>query len=487
MRSSVYLSLQLRVPYSSILRSLLGGIALCLGVGMAPQLSMAAERPNVIVVLIDDMGWADLSCFGGKRPETEHIDRLAKEGMKFTQFYVNSPICSPSRVALATGQYPHRWRITSYLNNRKSNEERGVAQWLDPAAPMLARELQRSGYATGHFGKWHMGGQRDVDNAPSIQAYGFDRSLTNFEGMGAKLLPLTMRPEWTEPKRIWEDAERLGAPVTWMQRSEITGGFVQGAIQFIDESVAAQKPFYINLWPDDVHSPFFPPIAKWGNNKRALYRSVLNSMDEQLGVLFNYVRDHASLRNNTLILLCSDNGPEFGAGTCEPFRGAKTWLYEGGVRSPLLVWGPGFLEPKTVGTTNEQSVLCALDINRSLYSFCNVPLPSGTTLDGEDLAGTLLGKERGARQAPIFWRRPPDRTGFSAGFQEDNPDLSVRRGKWKYYVNYDGSDPQLYDLEADVSEKENRANSEPSVVSELHRLVMQWNESMPQDAGNSKP
>ncbi len=448
--------------------------------------SRGAERPNIVVVLIDDMGWADLSCFGGKKPETEHIDRLAREGIRFTQFYVNSPICSPSRVALSTGQYPQRWRITSFLNNRKNNEERGVAQWLDPAAPMLARELQRGGYATGHFGKWHMGGQRDVDDAPTIQAYGFDASLTNFEGIGAKLLPLTMNPEWDKPKRIWEDAERLGAPVTWMQRSEITGGFVQEAVRFIDNAVNANKPFYINLWPDDVHSPFFPPISKWRNGKRALYRSVLDSMDEQLGVLFDHIRGNESLRKNTIVILCSDNGPEFGAGTCEPFRGAKTWLYEGGVRSPLIVWAPGYMDKNSIGTTNEASVFCALDLNRSLYTLCNTVLPPRASLDGEDLAGTLLGKEKESRKSPIFWRRPPDRPGFTAGSQEDNPDLAVRQGKWKYYVNYDGSIPQLYDLEIDPSETDDRSKQEEAIVSRLHALLMQWNESLPQDAGNTK-
>ena len=109
-----------------------------------------------------------------------------------------------------------------------------MAQWLDPNAPILARELQRAGYATGHFGKWHMGGQRDVDNAPVISDYGFDRSLTNFEGMGPKLLPLTETPQASEPKKIWADAERLGGPFTWMQRSRITGGFVSAALKFID-------------------------------------------------------------------------------------------------------------------------------------------------------------------------------------------------------------------------------------------------------------
>ena len=110
------------------------------------------------------MGWGDFSCFGNDEVETENIDRLAGEGLRFEQFYVNSPICSPSRVAISTGQYPQRWRITSFLNNRRNNEERGMAQWLDPAAPTLARSLHGAGYATGHFGKWHMGGQRDVRN-----------------------------------------------------------------------------------------------------------------------------------------------------------------------------------------------------------------------------------------------------------------------------------------------------------------------------------
>ena len=119
------------------------------------QMSFAAtaeRQPNLITIFIDDMGWSDLSCFGGKTP-TQHIDRLASEGIRFTQFYVNSPICSPSRVALTTGQDPQRWRITSYLNNRRSNKQRGMAQWLDPDAPVLARELKKAGYATGHFGK----------------------------------------------------------------------------------------------------------------------------------------------------------------------------------------------------------------------------------------------------------------------------------------------------------------------------------------------
>ncbi len=245
------------------------------------------------------MGWGDFSCFGNELAETPHVGRLAREGIRFEQFYVNSPICSSSRTAISTGQYPQRWRITSYLAHRKQNEKRGMAQWLDPKAPMLARSLKKAGYATGHFGKWHMGGQRDVDDAPAITEYGFDLSLTNFEGMGPKLLPLTLKPGQDEPGRIWDKAERLGKGYRWMLRSEITGGFVDEAIPFIKKAAEAKKPFYVNLWPDDVHSPFWPPVEKWRDGKRGLYLSVLEEMDRQLGKLFDLIRDNERLRNNT--------------------------------------------------------------------------------------------------------------------------------------------------------------------------------------------
>ncbi|CAN5466793.1 hypothetical protein BH23VER1_BH23VER1_25770 [soil metagenome] len=441
----------------------------------------ARSQPNIITVFIDDMGWSDLSCFGGT-VETENIDRLAAEGIRFTNFYVNSPICSPSRVALTTGQYPQRWRITSYLAARKLNAQRGMADWLDPEAPTLARALQRSGYATGHFGKWHMGGQRDVDDAPAIAEYGFDESLTNFEGMGAKLLPLTLKPGDAEPGKIWEDAVRLGEPVTWKQRSEITGGFVDAALTFIDGARQAGKPFFVNVWPDDVHSPFFPPLTKWGESKRARYLGVLDAMDDQLAPLFDHVRNDDHLRANTLIIVCSDNGHEPGAGSSDPLRGAKTWLYEGGIRSPLIVWAPGHIDGALAGTTNTESILCALDLNRSLYAIAGTE--PAAALDGEDLSQSLLGKSQAGRQAPIFWRRPPDRPGFGHGLDEANPDLAARHGRWKFLVNHDGSDLQLYDLVADPSESRNLAAQHPEVAGRLDGAARAWNAEMPADSSD---
>lgn len=439
-------------------------------------------QPNIIMVFIDDMGWSDVSCFGGT-VKTQNIDRLAAEGIRFTNFYVNSPICSPSRVALTTGQYPQRWRITSYLNNRKDNKKRGMAQWLDPKAPVLARELKKAGYATGHFGKWHMGGQRDVADAPEIADYGFDQSLTNFEGMGPKLLPLTLKPGDKKPGKIWGDAEILGGPVTWMQRSEITAGFVDGALKFVDKAVEEKKPFYLNVWPDDVHSPFFPPLAKWGDNKRALYQGVLDAMDEQLARLFDRVREDAALRENTMIVFCSDNGHEAGAGKGDPLRGAKTWLYEGGIRSPLIVWAPGLIDSSLAGTTNDESVFAAIDLNRSFYEIAGIEPPE--KLDGEDVSEALLGRSKVSRKAPVFWRRPPDRPGFGHGMNEDNPDLAMRDGKWKFLINYDGSDAQLYDLNVDISESRNLADAQPDIVTKMKLAVSEWNARMPKDAGDA--
>ncbi|MGH8017948.1 MAG: sulfatase family protein, partial [Opitutaceae bacterium] len=152
------------------------------------------SQPNFIFVLADDMGYGDLACYGNHGLNTPNLDRLAAEGLRIAQFYVNAPICSPSRVAYTTGQYPHRWNITSFLASRAANARRGMEDWLDPSAPTLARMLHEAGYRTGHFGKWHMGGQRDVGDAPLITAYGFDRSLTQFEGLGDRVLPVFSRP-----------------------------------------------------------------------------------------------------------------------------------------------------------------------------------------------------------------------------------------------------------------------------------------------------
>ncbi len=468
-----------------IYRVIVRAFVVLLQLGMV-SFASAREHPNIIVVLIDDMGWSDLSSFHGHRIRTENIDALAAEGIRFTNFYVNAPICSPSRVALTTGQYPQKWRITSYLAWRTQNDERGMAQWLDPKAPTLARQLQQAGYATGHFGKWHMGGQRDVGEAPLITEYGFERSLTNLEGLGSRLLPITDAYDGKPPQRNDLGSAKLGrGPIRWVDRSVATAAYVEAAIKFVNRAQQDSRPFYLNIWPEDVHSPFFPPKAireKTKEQNRALYYAVLDTMDEQLGVLFDRVRLDPGLSRNTLILVMSDNGPENGAGLSHPLRGSKGWLYEGGVRSPLIVWGPGLLAQAAAGRRNKSSVLSAIDVNRSLYTIANVSPVEGAELDGEDLAGTLLGRQKRSRSAPIFWRRPPsDKPEVK---NSANPDLAVRDKKWKYYVNYDGSNEQLYDLDTDRSELNNVVEINRDTSKRLRLAIKNWNESMPADAGD---
>ena len=446
--------------------------------------STLAERPNIILVFIDDMGWGDFSCFGNEAAQTPHIDRLAKEGLRFDQFYVNSPICSPSRVAISTGQYPQRWKITSYLSNRDHNIKRGMAQWLDPKAPMLARSLKKAGYASGHFGKWHMGGQRNVADAPPISAYGFDESLTNFEGMGPRLLPLTLKPGQNpeKPGRIWADATRLGDGVRWMQRSRITEGFVDAAIPFIQKAKQDKKPFYINLWPDDVHTPFWPPVDQWRDgSKRQLFLSVLEEMDRQLGKLFDHIHKDPALSQNTIILACSDNGPEKGAGVAGPFRGYKTHLFEGGIRSSLIMWAPKLMAEKAKGMINKESIFSAIDLVPTLLEITGTKAPMGIKFDGESLPDILLGKSNASRMQDLFFRRPPDRDSFYG--VKDLPDLAIRSGKWKLLCEYDGSDALLYDLTQDRGEKNNLAQQHPKIVKELSQKVITWHKSMPLDNG----
>jgi len=451
---------------------------------VASNLLLAKERPNIILVFIDDMGWGDFSCFGNQDASTPHIDRLAKEGISFEQFYVNSPICSPSRVAISTGQYPQRWRISSYLGHRAQNKKRGMAQWLDPKAPMLARFLQNSGYATGHFGKWHMGGQRDVNDAPAISEYGFDQALTNFEGMGPKLLPLTLKPgqDKSKPGRLWHHAERLGKGYQWMQRSEITGGFVDAALSFIKQAKQDETPFYLNLWPDDVHSPFWPSVDQWGDGeKRTLYLAVLEEMDRQLGRLFQHVQNDPKLAKNTIILACSDNGPDPGLGSPGPFRGYKTQLFEGGIRSSLVAWAPKLMKKDALGTINQDSIFSAIDLVPTLLDICNISPPDKITFDGESLPSVLLGQSKKSKNKMMFFRRPPDRDSFYG--VKDLPDLAVRNGRWKLLCEYDGSSPLLYDLLTDREETKNLAKQKTDMVTELTQSVIAWHKSMPADNG----
>ena len=275
----------------------------------------------------------------------------------------------------------------------------------------------------------------------------------------------------------WDEARSR-----WENRSLVTASFTAAALDFIKQAESHQKPFYVNVWPDDVHSPFFPPQARRGDGaKRSLYHGVLDTMDEQLGVLFDYIRSSDKLAHNTMILVCSDNGPERGAGSAGPFRGCKTMLYEGGIRSPLIVWGPGLVDRARAGSVNSTSFLAAIDLVPSLLAVAGIEVPRNMAFDGEALPRVLLATSQASRQGPLFFRRPPDRDTFYG--EDDLPDLAIRDGNWKLLCEYDGSAPQLYDLATDRSETVNLAGQQPEVVQRLTRSLLAWHASMPPDNG----
>lgn len=444
----------------------------------------AAEVPsrptptNVLFVLIDDMGYGDLSCFGNREIRTEAIDRLAKEGLRFTQFYVNAPICSPSRVALTTGQYPGRWNITSYLDSRQIDRRRHIADWLSSRAPSLARVLKEAGYYTAHVGKWHMGGQRDVGDAPPISAYGFDTSLTNFEGLGERVLPkFEPRSDGKALRHQPTDmsAELGGGPIHWVDRDKVSAFYADRAIQEMQAAQKLGKPFYINLWPDDVHSPVQAPAKLRGDGSPgAQYRGVLTELDRQLGRVFEYIRSQPSLRDNTLILLASDNGPEPGLGSAGGLRGNKANLYEGGIRSPLIVWWGSHIASDLRGSRNSQTVIAGMDVPPSLLSILKLESPSSIAFDGMNLGDALIGRNSPRRETPIMWVRPPDRPGPDNSW----PDLAIREGQWKLLVFRDGSHAELFDIDADPQETKNLAAIHPEVSDRLSKQVRAWDKQV---------
>ena len=208
-----------------------------------------ASKPNVMIIFIDDMGYGDISCFGDKTIETPNIDALASNGIRLTNFYVNSPICSPSRVALNTGTYPMRHRIHSYIASSKKNKNRVMANYLDTSVNTIASTLKDNGYATGHFGKWHMGGGRDLGNVPLPTEYGFEKSFVSFEGVGDRLL--------FPNDNLSKQSSKLGrGKIVWAEKYESTRIYIDSALAFIDRK--GDKPFFVNLCPNDVHDPHLP-------------------------------------------------------------------------------------------------------------------------------------------------------------------------------------------------------------------------------------
>lgn len=445
---------------------------------LAGGLALAARpKLNVIQILIDDMGYADLRCYGGPVP-TPNIDRIAAEGIRFTQGYVASPICSPSRVGITTGQCPSRQRIYSYFDTRARQRELGMPDYLDPKAPSVARSFQQAGYATGHFGKWHMGGGRDVGDAPLPAAYGFDESLTSFEGLGDRVLP---------PGRLSELNEKLGrGKISHAPQAELTGIYVDRTLRFMQRAREANKPFYTHLWLNDVHDPFAPKpelmkkYERYSANKYLQqYFAAIDEMDRQIGRLMS------SVDGNTLVVLLSDNGPTAWPryykehldppGSTAGLRGRKWSLYEGGVRVPFMARLPGRIP---AGRVDETTVISSLDLFPTCCGMAGISTPKAA-FDGEDMSAALAGKPR-RRRTDLFWEYGRDATYLRPGLPRDaSPNLAVRSGRWKLLMNADGSSVELYDLERSPREETNIAGERGDVAKRLTARLLAWRASLP--------
>jgi arylsulfatase A-like enzyme len=418
------------------------------------------RRPNVIVILADDLGPGDLSCYGGSIP-TPNIDRMAKEGVRFTRYYSASPICSPSRCGLITGQFQTR------AGNRACEQ----ADFLDPEAPSLPRVLRASGYRTAHVGKWHLGGGRDVQNPPRFAAYGYDLGKGTWESPEPA-------PELTARDWIWSAID----PVKRWQR---TAWMCDAALGYV--SAHPDRPSFVNLWLDDTHTPWVPSAddQKAGKDGRAAgrgdtkerLRRVMVEVDRQVGKLLDALRTTRTGRP-TIVLFLSDNGPlpAFRRERTVGLRGSKLSLYEGGVRLPFIAWGPGIVP---AGLTNDSTVLAAVDLLPTLCRLCAASLPAGYQGDGEDMSSALLGKSP-RRTRPVFWEYGRNDRSFNYPRGDDrSPNLAVLDGDWKLLVDDHGRGAELYQLADDPKETRNRIADEPNVGGRLRDAVLNWRKSLP--------
>ena len=419
------------------------------------------EKPNIIIIYTDDMGIGDLSCYNSGWVSTPNIDRLATEGLKFNHYYSASPVCSPSRAAITTGIFPTQLGINTYLDSRKDNTECEQFDFLDPSNPSMARILKRAGYTTGHFGKWHMGGGRDVDDAPSITEYGFDEYVSTYESPDPD--SLITATNW-----IWSEKDSI-------KRWERTGYFVDKTLDFLSRH--KESPCFVNFWPDDMHTPWVPSPDFYGKkeawNTKETFVQVLQEYDIQISRLMKGLKE-LGMDKNTMVIFTSDNGPypTFDQIRANSERGAKNSLFEAGINMPFIVRWPARIKP---GETDDESVICSVDLLPSLSAIVGADLPDGFDYSGEDMVNALLGIHPQKRKKDLMWDFGRNKHfNHPAQPHHQSPHLAIRRGDWKLLVNSDSTQVELFDTRKDANETTNVADLHPEITAELSDKVINW-------------
>ena len=428
----------------------------------------ADTRPNILFIFADDWGWGDLSCHGHPYVKTPNIDRLASEGTDFHRFTVASGVCSPSRTAVMTGHFPARYNIDGHFAWVPSNEQRNMPDWLSPDSTLLPRLLQKSGYATAHYGKWHLSNNM-IPDSPLPSEYGYD-DYGAFNCAG-------------EQMPVHEDSEN--------------------AIAFIEQSTAAGKPFFINLWLHEPHTPFHTvPKYRWRFKELKetdnIYASVLSHADDRVGEILDAL-DRLKLTDNTLVIFSSDNGPArasrptplglqhdtatgagFGIaaakGTTGGRKGYKSSLFEGGVGVPFIARWPGKVPAGKIDST---SLISAVDLLPTFCEIANASLPENYVADGLSQTNTLMGHRTATRKKPLFWKMQatwPPRKGSPNHWVS----WAIVDQQWKLVSNRDMSHYELYDIGADFKEEKDLASENPETTKRLLQQLTQWQATLPQ-------
>ena len=427
----------------------------------------AAERPNILFIFADDWGWGDLSCHGHPYVKTPNIDRLAKEGTDFQRFTVASGVCSPSRTAVMTGHFPARYNIDGHFAWVPSNAKRNMSDWLNPDAPLLPRMLQRAGYRTAHYGKWHLANDM-IPDSPTPANYGYD-DYGAFNCSGEQM-------PWHE------DAERASA--------------------FIEDSVKQNKPFFINVWMHEPHTPFHTvPKYEWRfrdlPREDQIYASVLSHADDRVGELLDTL-DRLKIAENTLVIFSSDNGPAraskpgelklsydtatgagWGINASKGITGGrrayKGALFEGGIGVPFIARWPGRI---AAAKQDKASLISAVDLLPTFCELAGASLPDDYSPDGVSIVDVLKGKPLTKRDKPLFWK-----IGAAWPARKDRPDhwvsWAVVHHQWKLVANHELSHVRLFNISNDVAEEHDLNSDQPETVAALVSSLKTWQSSLP--------
>ena len=417
-----------------------------------------ASPPNFIIIFCDDMGYADIGPFGAEGYQTPHLDKMAKEGMVFTDFYVGYSVCTPSRASLLTGRYPSRLKLT---RNFMPTSKDGLS--LD--AVLIPEVLKQKGYATAAFGKWHLGHAE-----PYLPT---SRGLDEFYGLpySNDMWPHHPVARWSFPDLPLYEGKKIEKPaITAEDQKALTGELTAHAVEFIEKN--RDRPFFIYLPHPQPHVPLFASKPFEGQTQRGLYGDVIREIDAGVGKIMQTLKDNG-VDENTLVIFTSDNGPWllYGehAGRATPLRNGKGSVFEGGYRVPCVMRWPAGIP---AGKKNAEP--CGtIDLLPTLAALASAPLP-GDNIDGKDIRTLLAGTGSSPHEA-IFMGSGPQ---------------AVRSGKWKLILPHQASritrpgeegvpgkqqrfelPLALFNLEEDVSEANNLADQHPEVVARLKKLI----------------